>query len=346
MLTAAWHQSRSTAACRWWARGPRWGRQKLTRWVRARCVQGAGWDRLLGWIGNLCRHCPLTAPLACFVQAFKLNVTAVLSQRQRRRLPPLPRPPDHLPGRPVFRLRRWAAAARGRKWPAEDGSAAAAAELQPWAAGPAGTASRAGTPAPPPPAEAATGTAAAGAPAAVAAAAAAAAEAAPFPGERVYISHDVNDEDEYAEEPELASAGITVAELEMAELDEDTPPPPSSSATIDGSSSSSLSSSSSSSSSAAGPAGGAGRGVSPGPAPGGQHALLHCRAHVTMAVRVPGALRVVPNALLGYAGEFFVSGGCFGVGRGAPCPPVHTACWPACFVAWACVNGACVNAAC
>ena len=31
--------------------------------------------------------------------------------------------------------------------------------------------------------------------------------------------------------------------------------------------------------------------------------MLECKVHVTMAVKVPGPLRVVPNTLLGYAGS-------------------------------------------
>jgi hypothetical protein len=44
---------------------------------------------------------------------------------------------------------------------------------------------------------------------------------------------------------------------------------------------------------------------------------------VTMAVRVPGALRVVPNALLGYAGESLGGGGGGRARRLALCLPAH-----------------------
>ena len=55
-------------------------------------------------------------------ESFKVNLVAVLRQpsrsraRWRRNIPNISAP-DHLPGRPVYRLRRWAARARGREWP-------------------------------------------------------------------------------------------------------------------------------------------------------------------------------------------------------------------------------------
>lgn len=268
-------------------------------------------------------------------QAFKLNVTAVISQRQRCRLPALPRAPDHLPGRPVFRLRRWAAAARGRTWPPAQapagtvgGEAAAAAAVK-VAAGSApssianhhgqqgqqqgssngannGSSSVAGSSSVGlEVAAAAGGIEVRDGEAAVAAAAAAAAGSAPFPGQHVYISHDSNDDDEYLD-ADLAAADLAIAELEVAGLDDgeetvgtgDSPAPLPAPAGIGFSSGS-------------GPGGGGSFAPAAEPdaghAAGGrpiqaQPALLHCRTHVTMAVRVPRALRVVPNALLGYAG--------------------------------------------
>ena len=221
--------------------------------------------------------------------AFRLNVTAVVSQRQRRRLPAMP---DHLPGRPVMRLRRWAAAARGRTWPPEEGpasSAAAAAagmaEAQQAAIGVNVSSGSSGS--------------SGGAAPEVAVAAAAAADdgssAVPFPGQHVYISHDENDSDEYEE----ADGELTVAELEGVAP-----------ATYGGSSGSTQNNGSSSSSSGTSSniavlpsqqtaADAAGQQAAALAGPG---ALLHCRTRVTMAVRVPGPLKVVPNALLGYAG--------------------------------------------
>ena len=236
--------------------------------------------------------------------AFRLNVTAVVSQRQRRRLPAMP---DHLPGRPVMRLRRWAAAARGRTWPPPEGQAAvsggAAAQAVGEAAGvdaqQAGSssnssASSSGTISP--------DSAAAGATAAAAAAAAASddSSAVPFPGQHVYISHDENDSDEYDDAGgELAAADLAVVSLDAA----------TSSATGYGSSDGARSGYSSASiaalpsqQTAAGAAGQQQQAQAAGQQ--GPRALLHCRTRVTMAVRVPGPLKVVPNALLGYAGGF------------------------------------------
>ena len=218
--------------------------------------------------------------------AFRMNVTAVVSQRQRRRLPAMP---DHLPGRPVFRLRRWAAAARGRTWPPEGqpaaaAGAAAAVPQQQQNGSIAGSSSSASL---------GVGPDAAG----VAAAAAEASSGAPFPGQHVYISHDENDSDEY--EGGDAAQEVAVAEVAVAEL-EDVPAPPSSSSSDNGSSSSSNGSTGSSSSAASWQP--AAEAAGQPPAQRGTQALLHCRTRVTMAVRVPRPLRVVPNALLGYAG--------------------------------------------
>lgn len=258
------------------------------------------------WVdSSLSPSLPNPAPL----QAFKLNVSAVVSERLPRRLPM----PDHLPGRPVYRLRRWAAAARGRTWPPESsgsgvdvGSSSSTSSRSSSSAGeppsaaqlPGPGASSAGGGGSSSNGAAAQGAApdVAGA-AAVAAAAAAAAGSAPFPSQHVYISHDEHDEDEYVGPAELAAAA-EVAELAVAELeadeDEDRSGQPG----------------------GLGPAGGlqadagqlatlyaGGDGGRPGQGQGpGRQALLHCRTQVTMAVRVPKALRVVPNALLGYAG--------------------------------------------
>lgn len=59
-------------------------------------------------------------------EAFKVNLVAVLCRpaarkrnRWRRTLPRISAP-DHLPGRPIYRLRRWAARARGRDWPLKE----------------------------------------------------------------------------------------------------------------------------------------------------------------------------------------------------------------------------------
>lgn len=242
--------------------------------------------------------------------AFRLNVTAVVSQRQRRRLPAMP---DHLPGRPVMRLRRWAAAARGRTWPPPGGQAAAsgggAAEAAAEAAGvdvqQAGSSSSNGS-------ASSSGNRSLDA-AAAAAAASDDSSAVPFPGQHVYISHDENDSDEYDDAGgELAAADLAVVNLDAA----------TSSASGYGSSSE-ASSGFSSASSAALPsqqtaAGAAGQQQQAQAArQQGPQALLHCRTRVTMAVRVPGPLKVVPNALLGYAGGFRSSlgGACASVCR-------------------------------
>ena len=241
--------------------------------------------------------------------AFRLNVTAVVSQRQRRRLPVMP---DHLPGRPVQRLRRWAAAARGRTWPAPEGVAGSTAAAAPATAAvePMQEASSSSS------SNGSSERSGAGPEAAATAAVATVDEssAVPFPGQHVYISHDETDSDEYDEADSLLAA----AELAPADLGDAALAPPSSSNGSSGSSDNSHGSSGggsgdgSSSSSvlpsqqAAADAAGMQRGQAAGQP--GPRAVLHCRTRVTMAVRVPGPLRVVPNALLGYAGQRFVAG--------------------------------------
>ncbi|KAL4457371.1 hypothetical protein ABPG75_012236 [Micractinium tetrahymenae] len=239
-------------------------------------------------------------------QTFKLNVTAVVSKRQLRRLPV----PDHLPGRPVYRLRRWAAAARGRTWPAEGSIAsggsrsgssadqlAAGAQLAGYSAGSTASSGGSGTNG----AAAQVAAPEAAGAAAVAAAAAAAAGSAPFPSEHVYISHDENDEDEYMGPAELAAAA-EVAELAVAELEAEEHPT-GSMQTAGAAGSMAAGAASGSQHHAQQPGGGGGGSERQGQ---GQQALLHCRAQVTMAVRVPKALKVVPNALLGYAGSLLL----------------------------------------
>ncbi|PRW58005.1 kinase [Chlorella sorokiniana] len=252
--------------------------------------------------------------------AFRLNVTAVVSQRQRRRLPAMP---DHLPGRPVMRLRRWAAAARGRAWPPPEGaSGAAAAAAAAAAAGAAAAAEQQGN---------SNGSASSSEAGPEAAQAAAAADddssAVPFPGQHVYISHDENDSDEYDEaDGELAAADLAAADL--GEMSASWYGSSNGSGSSSGTNGSSGSSSGSGSGSSSGANGSSGSGSGSGTAvlstqqtavdaagqqvqvqAGGQagpRALLHCRTRVTMAVRVPGPLKVVPNALLGYAGSLLL----------------------------------------
>ncbi len=267
--------------------------------------------------------------------AFRLNVTAVVSQRQRRRLPAMP---DHLPGRPVQRLRRWAAAARGRTWPAPEGvagSTAAAAATTAAAAEPMQEASSSSS------SNGSSERSGAGPEAAATAAVATVDEssAVPFPGQHVYISHDENDSDEYDEADSLLAA----AELAPGGLGDAVPAPSSSNGSSSSSDSSHGSSGggggdSSSSSSvlpsqqAAADAVGMQQGQAarqPGP-----RAVLHCRTRVTMAVRVPGPLRVVPNALLGYAGQqgccLLMCGCCVGWISGQITLPVAMLCHSMC----------------
>eukprot|EP00889_Picochlorum_renovo_P003233 jgi/Picre1/30263/NNA_005629.t1 len=161
-------------------------------------------------------------------ESFRLNVVAVLqSQGRRRRIPRIPTP-DHIPGRPVSRLQKWAANAR-QKAPLGDkdseavvhveedinvlvdieGQELADVDVQNLA------------------------------------------DSAPFPSEKIYLSQG----DSVSEEEEEKGAGESREEA----------------------------------------------GQSSASANGTVH--LHCRVNVTMAVRVPTALKVIPNPLLGYAGS-------------------------------------------
>ncbi|KAI8100554.1 hypothetical protein M9434_004946 [Picochlorum sp. BPE23] len=161
-------------------------------------------------------------------ESFRLNVVAVLqSQGRRRRIPRIPTP-DHIPGRPVSRLQKWAANAR-QKAPLGDkdseavvhveedinvlvdieGQELADVDVQNLA------------------------------------------DSAPFPSEKIYLSQG----DSVSEEEEEKGAGESREEV----------------------------------------------GQSSASANGTVH--LHCRVNVTMAVRVPTALKVIPNPLLGYAGS-------------------------------------------
>ncbi|KAI7838703.1 hypothetical protein COHA_007500 [Chlorella ohadii] len=208
------------------------------------------------------------------------------------------------------RLRRWAAAARGRTWPAPEGVAGSTAAAAPATAAvePMQEASSSSS------SNGSSERSGAGPEAAATAAVATVDEssAVPFPGQHVYISHDENDSDEYDEADSLLAA----AELAPADLGDAALAPPSSSNGSSGSSDNSHGSSGggsgdgSSSSSvlpsqqAAADAAGMQRGQAAGQP--GPRAVLHCRTRVTMAVRVPGPLRVVPNALLGYAGSLLL----------------------------------------
>ncbi|KAL4858298.1 Protein NRT1/ PTR FAMILY 8.1 [Chlorella vulgaris] len=269
-------------------------------------------------------------------EAFKLNVSAAISQQQRRRLPHLPRPPSHLPGRPVFRLRRWAAAARGRTWPPPDAAGkagqpaaapgAAAAAAAPRDAGGATAYLNGGSSSSSSSSSNSFGSRSAGAgsvgegagelsvrqgDAAVTLAAAAAVDGAPFPEQHVYISHDSNDDDEYADS-ELEAAELAVAELAVAELDSEigtlAATSPAASSSIDR-----LDLAVEADIQDAAPMSGIGsigrqqqQQQAQQQQAQGRQASLHCRTQVTMAVRVPRALKVVPSALLGYAGSLLL----------------------------------------
>lgn len=135
------------------------------------CMVGSAGPAGLSGVLDLVRHVALSPPPK---QALKVSMVAVVSDRPRwRRL--LPRPPDHLPGRPVQRLRRWAARARGHAWP--QAGAMTGQQLEQQQFGGEGV-------------EVAAGAAAAAAAAAEGGLAAAGAQLAPLPGEDIYMSHD------------------------------------------------------------------------------------------------------------------------------------------------------------
>jgi hypothetical protein len=149
-------------------------------------------------------------------ESFRLNVVAKL--RSRRRKNRIPKMPDHIPGRPVSRLQKWAANARQKvsEGTGQDGNGDLFSmeninDIN---------------------------------------------QSAPFPLERIYVSKDTMEE----EEPHI----IDASDFESSEL--------------------------------------------PTPVEKGQEALnsgifLECRVNVTIAFKVPKALRVIPNPLLGYAGS-------------------------------------------
>lgn len=136
-------------------------------------------------------------------ESFKLSVTAELQSQDtsRRRLPRI-RAPDHLPGRPVSRLQKWAANARSKSVEEDE---KIVAEV-------------------------------------------------PFPSETVYLSQD-GDDDTQLDQKEDACSSEDSSVKESASLNS----PPS--------------------------------------------VFLKCKVNVTIAIKVPTALKVVPNPLLGYAGS-------------------------------------------
>ena len=159
-------------------------------------------------------------------EAFRLNVVAVLqSQGRRRRIPRIPTP-DHLPGRPVSRLQKWAANARQRAPSGDkqevvdvDENIDVLVDIERQELADVDVQNLAGS--------------------------------APFPSEKIYLSQDDNvgevDEEKYAR--------VSREDVEQS------------------------------------------------PTAEGSTVHLHCRVNVTMAVRVPTALKVIPNPLLGYAGS-------------------------------------------
>jgi hypothetical protein len=129
-------------------------------------------------------------------------------------------------------------------------------------------------------------------------------DGAPFPEQHVYISHDSNDDEEYADS-ELEAAELAVAELAVAELDSETgtlaatgTPASSSIDRLDLAVEADIQDAASMSGT------GSIHRQQQQQQVQGRQASLHCRTQVTMAVRVPRALKVVPSALLGYAGEW------------------------------------------
>eukprot|EP00887_Chlorella_sp_A99_P008046 scaffold12.g8046.t1 len=198
-------------------------------------------------------------------EAFRLTMVAVVSDH-RRRLPHLPRPPDHLPGRPVYRLRRWAARMRGRAWPP--------AEQEPPAEGRAAALLAPGPAAPPlgapPGSPADDGSGATAAAGLAAAASASAPHLAPLPEEHVYISQDEEEEHTAMDAGDgLGSTESSLAGWTAAERPPSTPQPA--------------------------------RRPQARQAPAQEQ--LAVRVQVTMAVRVPAPLRVVPTPILGHAGS-------------------------------------------
>ena len=147
-------------------------------------------------------------------ELFRLNVVAKLRSRHRKNR--LPKMPDHIPGRPVSRLQKWAANARRKVSEGTDQDANEDLfsveninDIN---------------------------------------------QSAPFPLEKIYVSKDTTDEEE-------ESDIIGASDFEPL-----------------------------------------------APAEKGQEALdsgifLECRVNVTIAFKVPKALRVIPNPLLGYAGS-------------------------------------------
>lgn len=159
-------------------------------------------------------------------EAFRLNVVAVLqSQGRRRRIPRIPTP-DHLPGRPVSRLQKWAANARQRAPSGDkqevvdvDENINVLVDIERQELADVDVQNLAGS--------------------------------APFPSEKIYLSQD----DNVGEEDEEKYARVSREDVEQS------------------------------------------------PTAEGSTVHLHCRVNVTMAVRVPTALKVIPNPLLGYAGS-------------------------------------------
>lgn len=216
-------------------------------------------------------------------EMFKLNLVAVLGSKRRRRRPGLP---DHLPGRPVDRLKQWAAKARGREWGDNAKSSISTASTN----GNGTTSSTMDT--------TASTTINVDEPTLLA----------PFPNSKVYLSGDKDDMEDgvlnsdlsYTEESETGSGSSSdedilvydiTTEKEAWETSDEVLESEESSGELEAMNSTEISMNTGSSTDT----------VSVSKL--AESPVLECKVHVTMAVKVPGPLRVVPNTLLGYAGS-------------------------------------------
>eukprot|EP00890_Picochlorum_soloecismus_P000888 jgi/Picsp_1/17/NSC_00017-R1_hypothetical protein CHLNCDRAFT_133827 [Chlorella variabilis] len=152
-------------------------------------------------------------------ESFRLNVVAKLRSRHRKNR--LPKMPDHIPGRPVSRLQKWAANARQKVSEETDQddkedlfNVENIDDIN---------------------------------------------QSAPFPLERIYVSKDTIEEEEEPRIIGVASEFEASEHLASAEKGQE--------------------------------------------AFGDSGVFLECRVNVSIAFRVPKALRVIPNPLLGYAGS-------------------------------------------
>ena len=227
-----------------------------------------------------------------FDELFQLNLVAVL--RARRTRVRRPRLPDHIPGRPVMRLRQWAARrAKSREVGLEisgggggGGNVVSYAEIDDDISSTTMVVELDGG-------------------VDVDVDVDDLSSSAPFPSQKIYISGSRDDDDEDVEDDEdedeidgivndpvvvLLQDSMSSEEIRVDEKSENELETSSSTTTTTTTTTTSLSKLSSSSSSSSS--------SSPNPT----IIMLDCKVHVTMAVKVPGPLRVVPNRLLGYAG--------------------------------------------